>query len=106
MSKQTARFPVGVVELDVCRSCSLVWLDGGELALVQLGYESSAIFAEAQEMKRRMAQLEASPNRKAAFEENLARLPVEPSPVEEAVAEIAGEMFEAIIRGCLGRRLG
>jgi len=92
--------------LDVCRSCSLVWLDGGELALVQLGYESSAIFAEAQEMKRRMAQLEASPNRKAAFEENLARLPVEPSPVEEAVAEIAGEMFEAIIRGCLGRRLG
>lgn len=75
MRKRRIDLPVLELQADECESCALVWLDGGELALLQLGYEARSQFIDAQEMKRRMQELEASPERKARFEENLARLP-------------------------------
>jgi Zn-finger nucleic acid-binding protein len=105
MRKQAIRLPVLALEMDVCLPCSLVWLDGGELALAQLGHEASAGFADVQEMKRRMAELEASPERKAVFEANLAKAldPDAPDPDEDTLEEVAGEALGAILRGYLLR---
>ena len=94
MGKQTLLLPGPDLEMDVCRPCSLVWLDGGELALAQLGHEAGAGFKDAQTMKRRMAELEADPERKAAFEANLAAMPDEPSPLQEAVEDAVDDMVD------------
>lgn len=59
--------------MDVCRTCESVWLDGGELAIVQLVFEASARGRESVEMKRRIAEMEADPVRKARFEAGLAQ---------------------------------
>jgi Zn-finger nucleic acid-binding protein len=102
MGKQPVNLPGLAMETDFCRACSLIWFDGGELALAQLGYEATPGFADAQEMKRRMAELEANPERKAAFEKNLAELPEPPSLVAEALRDSlrdsAGGALEAILR--------
>ena len=100
MRKQAIKLPGLALEFDLCRACSLVWFDGGELALAQLGHEAKVGFADAQEMKRRMEELEASPDRKAEFEKNLARLPNAPDPVEEVLGDVAEEVLAAIIRSC------
>ena len=107
MRKQTVRMPVFALEIDVCTPCALAWFDGGELALVQLDHEARIGFADAQELKRRMEALEACPERKAAFEKNLADLPDTPNPVEAALEEVAQEALEAILQECrLGQRPG
>jgi len=105
MRKQAIRLPVLALEMDVCLPCSLVWFDGGELALAQLGHEAGAGFADAQEMKRRMAELDASPARKAAFEANLAKAldPDAPDPEEDLLKEIAGEALKAVLKVHLHR---
>ena len=61
--------------LDHCRNCDWIWLDGGELPLAQLLFETSARNAVQRDMQKRAAELEASPERKAEFEKNLAALP-------------------------------
>jgi Zn-finger nucleic acid-binding protein len=75
MVKEDMRLPGTALQMDVCRPCGLVWFDGGELALAQLGHQAGPLFDEAQEMKRRMEELEASPERKARFNESLDGLP-------------------------------
>lgn len=109
MHKQTVRMPALTLEIDICTPCALAWFDGGELALVQLDHEARTGFADAQELKRRMEELESSPERKAAFEANLAKLPDDLPPVEAALGESAEEALEAIIRdymALLPRRTG
>lgn len=101
MRKQTVRLPGYSLETDVCIPCSLVWLDGGELALAQLGHETKAGFLDAQEMKRRIEELEVSPERKAEFEKNLARLRNAPDLIEEFSDNITADILEAIIRRCI-----
>jgi Zn-finger nucleic acid-binding protein len=98
MGKQPVKLPGLAMETDFCRACSLVWFDGGELALAQLGYEATPGFADAQEMKRRMAELEASPARKAAFEKDLAKLPEPPGLFEEALRDHAAQALGSILR--------
>jgi Zn-finger nucleic acid-binding protein len=90
MRKQQAPVPVVRVQTDVCLSCGLIWLDGGELALVQLAYQVTDGFADRQEIMRRARELDASPERKAQFEEDLARLPDAPSPLETDLPSSAG----------------
>jgi Zn-finger nucleic acid-binding protein len=101
MRKQPVTLPGLAMETDFCRACSLVWFDGGELALAQLGYEATPGFADVQEMKRRMTELEASPARKAAFEKNLAALPEPRSPLAEAMEESAADVLESILRNSI-----
>lgn len=84
MGKQPLRVPgFDNLHLDFCRGCSLVWLDGGELALAQLAYQASPAFREKEEMKRRAAARDADPERKAAFDEAVAKLPLDPHPFFE-----------------------
>ena len=71
MRKQDIDLPVFHVQIDVCDRRNLVWLEIGELALVQLAYEASTRFLDAQEFRRRMQDLEASPERLAEFEDKL-----------------------------------
>ena len=92
MRKQRADLAGLHIETDLCRHCALVWLDGGELALLQLGYEVTAKFIDSQEFKRRMQELEASPARKAKFEENLARLPDKGGPWKEVFGDCQGPL--------------
>lgn len=96
MERTVLGLPERDLSLDVCRLCALVWLDAGELALLQLGHEATDRFADAQDMKARAARLESSPARKAAFEENLASLPDRPNPIEEGIREAAED---ALLRG-------
>lgn len=105
MHKRSIALPLLALQMDVCIPCTLVWLDGGELALAQLGYETSARFLDAQELKRRMASLDASPDRKAAFEKNVAQLPAPTYPVESALEEVAAEVVGALLRSS-ARRYG
>jgi len=103
MRKQSANLPMLDLQTDVCRSCALVWLDGGELALLQLGYQAKNRFIDAQEFKRRMQELEASPERKARFEENLAKLPKAKNPIENALGEAAEDILGALLRSAYYR---
>ena len=98
MRKQAADLPVLDLQTDICRSCQLVWLDGGELALLQLGYQVKSRFIDAQEFRRRMRELEASPERKARFEEDLAKLPEAKDPLEQALGEAGEELLAALLR--------
>lgn len=93
MRKQPAPVPVVRIETDLCLSCGLVWLDGGELALLQLAHQVTDGFADRQEMIRRARALDASPERKAQFEADLARLPDEPSPLDDEVTQVGGSLL-------------
>lgn len=65
--------PPARFHIDRCLPCNLVWFDGGELASYILQYQISEQGREAEEMRRRHTQM--SPERRAAFEQNLDRLP-------------------------------
>jgi Zn-finger nucleic acid-binding protein len=78
-------------ELDVCPSCHIVWLDGGELALLQIAYETTHQSKSAEEFKRRVRELELDPARKARFEHNLAQLPEGRDDLVEVFGETVGE---------------
>ena len=93
--------PLLDLRMDVCRECCLAWLDSGELAFAQLAYETTDRFVDSQELKRRMAELEASPERKAAFEARVAKLPDERGPVEQAFGDASESALRHIILGLI-----
>lgn len=64
-----------VVEVDRCEFCEELWLDAGELAMLQLAYEAGEKGSEAAEFRRRVAELDACPERRERFEQNVANLP-------------------------------
>jgi Zn-finger nucleic acid-binding protein len=101
MRKQSLGLPVLDLDCDICSACDLVWLDGGELAMLQLSYQAGSKFINAQEMKRRFAELEASPGRKAEFEANMARL----KDLEDVFDAMAGRVG-AVLWEILTRRAG
>jgi len=103
MHKEAIDLPVLDLQYDICTGCSLVWLDGGELGLVQLAYQAGSGFLNAQELKRRMQELEASPERKAIFKANLAKLPETKHPVEEVLGE-AVEALDGVLRSLIVAR--
>jgi Zn-finger nucleic acid-binding protein len=75
MEKHALARRLSLVTVDYCSTCDRVWLDAGELALAQLVFEASARGRELLDHQQRMLALEASPARKARFEEALARMP-------------------------------
>ena len=99
MRKEPLDVAVVALHMDVCGSCRLAWLDGGELAVLQLAHEASQKSMNAAELRQRMRELEASPERKAQFEAALAKLPDAGTPVEEALGEGAGMLVWALLGG-------
>ncbi|MGD9127294.1 MAG: zf-TFIIB domain-containing protein [Planctomycetia bacterium] len=49
--------PPASLMIDLCTDCQYVWLDGGELARIQLAYECSDIGREHRELRRRFEAL-------------------------------------------------
>jgi Zn-finger nucleic acid-binding protein len=99
MHKKSIPVPGFSLHMDVCRGCALVWLDGGELAMAQLAHQGSASFRDIQDLKRRSAALEADPDRKAAFEEALAKLPETTDPFTEGLHEAVRDALFQIVVG-------
>jgi Zn-finger nucleic acid-binding protein len=97
MRKETTSAPP-VVEVDRCPSCKAVWLDPGELAMIQLAHEASAQGRDAESLKQRYRQLEASPERRRRFEQNVASLPEEPGTGPDVLAESVGEAAAELLR--------
>ena len=95
MFKKPIAVPGFSLNTDVCRDCALVWLDGGELALAQLAYQASPKFRDVQEMKRRAEALDADPERKAAYDEAVAKLPEAPDPFTVGLREA---IFDALFK--------
>jgi Zn-finger nucleic acid-binding protein len=75
MNKVNESLPGIEIELDCCKSCKMIWLDGGGLAKLQLGYEATDQAIQARAMKARVEAFEADPERQAQFAENLAQAP-------------------------------
>ena len=86
MAKRLLKEPASF-HIDTCKSCELVWFDGGELARLQLAYEISPQGQEAAELQRRHREM--TPEDRAEFEQNLANLP-------EAESPISGGFWDAV----------
>jgi Zn-finger nucleic acid-binding protein len=71
--------------LDECRDCALVWFDGGELARVQMHYESSPAGRDIAELRDRFHNMPAE--RREEFERNLAALPAGDASLTSAFGE-------------------
>ena len=97
MQKRPLPVPGFDLHLDLCRGCALVWLDGGELAMAQLAYQATPAFQDAQKHKQCAAALEADPERKAAFDEAVAKLPLKPSPFQEGLHEAVRDALLRLI---------
>lgn len=76
MGKKVLRAPASFV-LDVCDHCHTVWLDGGELARLQLTYRASQQGQEMAELQRRRQEM--PPEQKAAVDKKLASLEDNPN---------------------------
>jgi len=89
MNPEALNVPGMNLTMDVCRSCQVVWLDGGELALLQLAYQQTPEYQALDEMRRRARELEADPDRKAQFHEDFAKLRDEPGLMEHLADGLA-----------------
>lgn len=72
MKKIKTRWTSGFV-LDDCDACSLLWFDGGELALMQLQYEGSDAGQDRANRQQRLKNL--SPEEKAELQRRIDDLP-------------------------------
>lgn len=86
MKKQFIAAPASL-HIDVCRDCETVWLDGGELARLQLAHQISMRGRDAAEFRRRHRAM--TPEQKAQFASDIEKL----SSGGEAVGPIAAGSF-------------
>jgi len=98
MEKRLIKEPVSL-HVDTCRPCEFVWLDGGELARLQLGHEISDQAQEAAEFQRRLRAM--TPEARAEFERNLKNLKAEDWSIGSVLVEA---FFESLWRGAFPRR--
>lgn len=101
MKKVHESLPGVELTLDHCKSCSLIWLDGGELALLQLGYEGTNKATEARRIKDVSEDFESDPDRQAEFQHDLSKCKKDDYCVSDAICE---GVVEGAIEGAMGRR--
>jgi Zn-finger nucleic acid-binding protein len=97
MQKRPLHVPGFDLHMDLCRPCSLAWLDGGELAMVQLGHQATPGFRDRQAHRERAEALEADAGRKAAFDEALAKMPLERDAFSQGLRESVGDALQHIL---------
>ncbi len=78
MDKRFIEEPAAL-HIDVCRECRHVWLDGGELARLQLSHEMKPQAQEARRFRQRLRTMTAK--ERAEYEENLRNLPDAEKPL-------------------------
>lgn len=64
-----------IFEIDRCAQCGSVWLDPGELAMLQSAYEATPFARNTLDMQKRCLDLYSSPARLKRFRQNVERLP-------------------------------
>ena len=100
MQKRPLHVPGFDLHMDLCRPCALAWFDGGELAMAQLGHQSTPAFRDRAEMRRRAETLHADPERKAALEDAIAHLPLEKDAFTQGLKEsVADALRHVLFRG-------
>ena len=88
MRKETVRKPG--FQIDECDNCDFVWFDGGELASLQLVYESKEQTQELNGMRDRLETMTAA--QRKAYEDRIANLVDLGSPMEQAIREATFEL--------------
>jgi Zn-finger nucleic acid-binding protein len=89
MDKQKVQDPL-TFKADECRNCQFVWLDGGELAKIQIAYEANAQTLEIRKMQTRLANL--TPDERAAYEARIAKLVDRGGPLADATRQATIEL--------------
>lgn len=105
MDKEVIRRPMAI-EYDRCKSCHAIWLDPGELAMMQLAWEATQRSRSVDAMKERHQQFMASPERQARFEENCALMNRGNESLSDAFGEGLWQGFLNAVftaAGCAGR---
>ena len=103
MQKRPLPVPGFDLHMDLCRLCSLAWFDGGELAMAQLGHQSTPAFPDREEMRRRSESLRADPERKAAFDEALSKMPLEQDAFTQGLKESVADALRHVLFRCAFR---
>jgi len=93
MAKERSKRPLSF-HIDTCHDCSLVWLDLGELARIQLDFEATPRAKDAQRLQKRHQEM--TDAERDEFARNLAALPPGDasllSPFGEALVESLAQM--------------
>jgi len=85
MKKQRVSAGDESFHVDLCEACDVVWFEGGELARMQLQYESTAQGVETLARQQRAAGLDTDDDDE--FERNLAALPRHDNPFFQALKD-------------------
>lgn len=85
-------------QTDECGNCDFVWFDGGELAMLQIGFEANPQTQEVNKMRNRLESMTTAQRRE--YDERIANLVDKGSPMEQAVR---GATFELTYRFYTGR---
>ncbi len=93
MKKELILDPI-TIELDVCADCGAVWLDPGELAMVQLAYETTDKSLSVDMMKQRFDEFQKSGDRQARYHENVGKL-------KKGNETLSGSFGEGVISGIM-----
>jgi Zn-finger nucleic acid-binding protein len=105
MFKQCLPVPHLELQLDVCDRCDVVWLDPGEVALLQLVYEATDWHQDSLEHQRRMLEVLRSPERLARLERAI-RHAEGPAPLPVQALEQALDTLLLLILRTGEHRLG
>jgi len=84
------------ISIDDCRQCGMSWFDGGELAALQLAFESDPQTVELNQMRKRLNSM--TDVERAEYETNINKLQDLGSPLGQAVR---GATFQLTARYCL-----
>lgn len=97
MTRTQVAFNEQSIGIDTCKSCACIWLDPGELELIQLAFHATPQFQAAEELRARVAELEADPDRLKRFEDTVSALPSPPDPIEAGLKDVLHVLYECFI---------
>ena len=92
------------VMVDYCESCKLLWLDGGEIVLLQQGYEASDEAEIRREGLLQVEEFKNNPERQQAFKDNLAKAKNPMNPVVSGMQDGVKQAATDAILGLHHRR--
>lgn len=76
--------------VDECDQCGMAWFDSGELARLQLAFETKPQTIELNEMRERLKNM--SEEERKEYEKRISELPDLGSPMEQAICEATFEL--------------
>ena len=89
--KKTHHQTLGI-QLDECKSCGISWFDAGELAKLQLEFESREQTVELNSMRERLANMGETERKR--YEQRIANLVDLGTPMEQAIREATIELTD------------